>query len=78
MAETVKKRVAFKTAAKKKSGPQLVTRGKKAAGPRLAQPAMVPHEEIEKLAHAFWVERGYQHGQAEMDWFRAEQALRGA
>jgi hypothetical protein len=37
----------------------------------------VPHEEIEKLAHRFWSERGHQHGQAEMDWFRAEQELRG-
>jgi hypothetical protein len=38
--------------------------------------AMVPHEEIEKLAHRFWAERGYSHGEAEVDWFRAEQELR--
>jgi hypothetical protein len=38
---------------------------------------MVSHEEIERLAHQFWMERGNVHGQAEIDWFRAEQALRG-
>jgi hypothetical protein len=36
----------------------------------------ISHEEIERLAHRFWSERGYQHGQAELDWFRAEQELR--
>jgi hypothetical protein len=36
----------------------------------------VSHEAIERLAHRFWSERGYQHGQAELDWFRAEQELR--
>jgi hypothetical protein len=73
MAETMKKRKVVaakpKTAAKRKTGPK--------AGPRLMKPAIVPHEEIEKLAHRFWAERGYSHGQAEVDWLRAEQELRG-
>jgi hypothetical protein len=70
MAETMKKRKVAKVAVKPK------TATKRKTGPRLLKPAMVPHEEIEKLAHRFWAERGYSHGQAEVDWFRAEQELR--
>ena len=33
------------------------------------------HEEIARLAHQFWAERGHQHGRHEDDWFRAEQTL---
>lgn len=33
-------------------------------------------EEIQRLAHKYWAQRGYQHGGAEQDWFRAEQELR--
>ena len=33
------------------------------------------HEEIERLARAYWAERGYQDGFAEQDWLRAEQEL---
>jgi hypothetical protein len=71
MAETMKKsKVAAKpkTIAKRKTGTK--------RGPRLMKPAIVPHEEIERLAHRFWAERGYSHGEAEVDWFRAEQELR--
>jgi len=35
------------------------------------------HEEIARLAHRFWAERGQQHGHDAEDWFRAEQALLG-
>jgi Protein of unknown function (DUF2934) len=76
MAETMKNRKVAakpKTTARKKAD----SRATKKAGPRLMKPALVAHEEIERLAHRFWAERGYQHGQAEMDWFRAEQELRG-
>jgi hypothetical protein len=34
-------------------------------------------EEIARLAHKYWAERGFQHGAAEQDWLRAEQELRG-
>jgi len=37
----------------------------------------VSREEVAALAHRFWAERGYQHGQHVADWFRAEQELRG-
>jgi len=38
--------------------------------------AMTPtHEEIARLAQQYWAERGWQDGQAEQDWLRAEQEL---
>jgi len=37
----------------------------------------VSHEEIARLAHKFWAERGRQHGHDAEDWLRAEQQLRG-
>jgi len=41
-----------------------------------AETRVVSHEEIEKLAYGFWMERGCRNGDAEMDWLRAEQELR--
>ena len=38
---------------------------------------VVSHEEIAQLAHRYWEDRGHQHGKPELDWFRAEQELRG-
>ncbi len=35
----------------------------------------VSEEEIAKLAHSYWVERGYAHGHSNADWLRAEQEL---
>jgi hypothetical protein len=35
------------------------------------------HDEVAKLAHRFWAERGCQDGHDEEDWLRAEQELRG-
>ncbi|HEV2485643.1 MAG TPA: DUF2934 domain-containing protein [Terracidiphilus sp.] len=64
MAETVKK-------AKAPAKPRK-TAAKKA---KVSQPAMPPREEIEKLARAYWEQRGYQDGYAEQDWLRAEQEL---
>jgi hypothetical protein len=37
----------------------------------------ISHEEIARLAHKFWAERGGQHGHDAEDWLRAEQELRG-
>jgi hypothetical protein len=34
-------------------------------------------EQIAALAHKYWAERGFKHGQDADDWFRAEQELRG-
>jgi len=35
----------------------------------------VSSSEISELAHSYWVERGYAHGNPEHDWLRAEQEL---
>jgi hypothetical protein len=67
MAEKVKKAT---TPAK----PRKTTAKKAAAAPPSA-PAMPTREEIEKLARAYWEQRGYQDGFAEQDWLRAEQEL---
>jgi len=36
----------------------------------------VSHDQIAMLAHRYWAERGYAHGNDAEDWFRAEQQLR--
>jgi hypothetical protein len=68
MPETKKKEKAptkpRQTAAKKKAVPTTSRR-------------TVSHEEVAKLAHRFWAERGHQPGRPEDDWFRAEQELLG-
>jgi hypothetical protein len=35
------------------------------------------YDEIARLAHRYWAERGHQHGHDADDWLRAEQELRG-
>jgi hypothetical protein len=37
----------------------------------------ISHEEIARLAHQYWTERGGQHGNDAADWLRAERELRG-
>jgi hypothetical protein len=37
---------------------------------------MPTHAEIAQLARRYWEERGWQDGQAEQDWLRAERELR--
>jgi hypothetical protein len=51
------------------------TAAKKAKAVPASMPAMPPREEIERLARAYWEQRGYQDGYAEQDWLRAEQEL---
>lgn len=50
-----------------------------AAGPTIVETRQqsVSHDEIARLAHRLWTERGRQHGRHQEDWFRAEQQLRG-
>ena len=40
-------------------------------------PTRISTEQIARLAHQYWLERGCQHGHDAEDWFRAEQELRG-
>ncbi len=43
----------------------------------MGRPAAVSEEMIEHLAYRFWVQRGFQDGDALQNWLRAEQELRG-
>jgi hypothetical protein len=75
MAETPKKPSARKktsasAAAVKEIAP------KRQAGAKVTA-ISVSHDEIARLAHKFWAERGRQHGHDAEDWLRAEQELRG-
>jgi ABC-type uncharacterized transport system auxiliary subunit len=79
MAETIKKAKApAKT--KKAEAEKLATKkpaaekAKASTGIAIVKP--VSREEVAALAHRFWAERGYRHGQHVDDWFRAEQELR--
>ncbi len=73
-AEKVTKPKAAKAAAKKTAEPIEIV----AVAQVELKPIPVPtHEEIAQLAVQYWIERGYEHGKAEQDWFRAEQQLRG-
>ena len=67
MAATVKK---AKAPAKPRN-----TATKKGKTTPTSSPSMPPREDIEKLARAYWEQRGYQDGFAEQDWLRAEQEL---
>jgi hypothetical protein len=67
MADTVNKTKATARPRKTVTKKDKVTQVAKAATPS--------REEIEQLARRFWADRGYQDGQAEQDWLRAEQEL---
>ena len=91
MAETPKKRTTTKTASADKpatTAKPRKTAAKKSANGVSAEPIVinghaaaheraVPHDEVAKLAHTYWQERGGKHGYHVEDWFRAEQELRG-
>lgn len=65
----------------KKAASQKKTIAMSAATPNAAEPKVrqmhVSHEEIARLAHRYWLERGGQHGSHAEDWLRAERELRG-
>ncbi len=75
MAETVKKTKSpakpRKPAAKKAD---ILTMPNGVHTPPAANP--VTHEDVARLAHKLWAERGCQHGHDREDWFRAEQEIR--
>jgi Protein of unknown function (DUF2934) len=87
MAETVKKTKAAakprKTAAKKAAAPAsadpvtTIHHGAPENHSNGSHQPSVSHDEVARLAHKFWKERGHRHGQHEDDWYRAEQELRG-
>jgi Protein of unknown function (DUF2934) len=72
MAEA-KKVPAKKTAAKKTATKTAVK--KSAAKKAPAKKVAATHEEISRLAHQYYLERGGHHGSDEDDWMRAEKEL---
>jgi hypothetical protein len=81
MAETVKK---AKAPAKPRAAKPAVTAdavkkttpAKKKTVAEQVKATTPSHEEIARLAQQYRAERGWQEGQAEQDWLRAEQELR--
>ena len=75
MTETVKKTTTRKPKTETAAKPSKAPAKPKAKANNLTvmQPSK---EQIAALAHRYWAERGYQHGQDADDWFRAEQELR--
>ena len=71
MAETTKKTTTRKKTSASVSAPTSI------ASKKTSAKASVTHEEIARLAHKFWAERGGQHGHDSEDWLRAEQTLLG-
>lgn len=92
MADTPKKRTSSTKAAsadKATTAKPRKTAAKKGASGASADPTSqnghvtakgqqsVSQEEVAKLAHTYWQQRGHKHGHHEEDWYRAEQELRG-
>lgn len=75
MAETPKKPTTRKKATASASATKEVAPKRKASAKVTSIGAS--HEEIARLAHRFWAERGGQHGHDAEDWLRAERELRG-
>lgn len=64
------------TAATKTAEPKATATKKSSAKSNVTQ-MKASHDEIAKLAHRYWLERGRQDGHDAEDWLRAEQKLRG-
>lgn len=75
MAETTKKTTTRKKTSASAGAPTNIASKKTSAKAFVGKG--VSHEEIARLAHKFWSERGYQHGHDAEDWLRAEQTLLG-
>jgi hypothetical protein len=87
MTETVKKAKAAakprKTTAKKKTTPAsadpVAVNSHEATGnySTVTHQPKVSHDDVARLAHRYWKERGARDGNHEEDWYRAERELRG-
>jgi hypothetical protein len=82
MAKSVKKPGAAPKAAAKpqKSVPaksaKTTPAAKKSVASANGNGSSIAHDQVARLAHRFFEERGRKHGHHEEDWFRAEQELR--
>jgi len=72
--KTAAKKTATKTAATKTAAKTAV---KSAAKKAPAKKVAATHEEVSRLAHEYYLERGGHHGSDEDDWMRAEKELLG-
>jgi hypothetical protein len=60
------------------SGPKAIApKRKTSASVTEIRSVSVTHDDIAALAHRFWAERGFKHGNDAEDWLRAEQVLLG-
>jgi hypothetical protein len=75
MAETVKK-AATKPKAPAKSRKTAATKNGANGAPSNVTEMPFSYDQVARLAHQLWIERGHQHGYDAEDWFRAEQMLR--
>ena len=77
MAETIEKAKKAKAPAKPKAtaGTTKKTPAKKLTVAEKVTATTPTHQEIAHLAQQYWAERGWQDGQAEQDWLRAEREL---
>ena len=77
MAETIDKAKKAKAPAKPKATAATTkkTTVKKQTVAEKVTATTPTHEEIAQLAQQYWAERGWQDGQAEQDWLRAEREL---
>jgi len=81
MAKSVKKSAAAPKTAAKTSKPAVkkTVASAKTNGTSMSNGtngSSISHDQVARLAHRFFIERGHAHGHHEEDWFRAEQALR--
>ena len=75
MAETTKKTTTRKKTSASAGAPTSIAAKKTSAKASITN--TVTHDDIARLAHKFWAERGGQHGHDAEDWLRAEQTLLG-
>jgi maleate cis-trans isomerase len=76
MAEMIEKAKKAKAPAKPRATAATTkTKAKKQTVAEKVTATTPTHEEIARLAQQYWEERGWQDGQAEQDWLRAEQEL---
>ena len=87
MADTPKKNTTTATKAATAAKPRK-TAAKKTADALMGDPVnghnggakherSLSHDDVARLAHSYWQQRGGRHGQHMDDWLRAEQELRG-
>ena len=76
MTDTTKKPSTRKKTSASAAGPKAIAPKRKSAS-NVTEIRSISRDEIARLAHKFWAQRGFQHGHDAEDWLRAEQELRG-